>query len=73
MAQVATAGPAYAPPGFLTDELEEPSVHEIVWWAPLAFVLAYWGGAWAWCWAVCRGRVKSCDVKWWGSVRAECR
>lgn len=41
-------------------------------WAPLAFVLAYWGSAWAWCWAVCWGRPRSCDVKWWGAVRAEC-
>ena len=41
-------------------------------WAPLAFVLAYWGSALAWCYAVCWGRPKSCDVKWWGAVRAEC-
>ena len=41
-------------------------------WAALGFVIAYWGSAWAWCWAVCWGRPKSCDVKWWGAVRAEC-
>lgn len=50
-----------------TDELNE------AWWIPLAVVLAYWGSAWAFCTAVCWGRVRSCEVKWYGYVKAVCR
>jgi hypothetical protein len=64
----------YCAPAIELSSLEQDE-KEVVWWAPLAIVLAYWGGAWAWCVAVCWGprNIKSCDVKWWGSVRAECR
>lgn len=72
MTEVLKTETGYAPPLMITRGFDDPTVHEIVWWVPLAFVFAYWGGAWAWCQAVCWGRVRSCDVKWWGSVRADC-
>lgn len=65
----------YEPPVLeIHDLTDEDVMNDAVWWAPLAFVLLYWGSAWLWCVAVCwgPGNIKSCDVKWWGSVRAEC-
>lgn len=45
---------------------EAPALEENAWgWPLLAYIIAVWGSAWAYCVSMCGyGRVRRCDTGW---------